>query len=123
MLKLKTIGFIALEKIGEEIVVYSTEIFDTFEQAKDFIVKLKETETIKELLSMVEPIFLYKRLTEKYLYCKDKFKKSKTRAKIRRHFDSLPLNTKEFLEGFYKETKYFENNMVSIENLTISFKN
>jgi hypothetical protein len=122
MLKLKTIGFLALEKIGDKIVVYSTEIFATVKQAKKFIATRKETQTVKELLSMVDHVFFYNKLADKYFYCKDRLKKTKIKTRIRKHFDSLPLGTKVFIQGFYEETNYFSNPMFSIEKLTINFK-
>jgi hypothetical protein len=122
MKKLKTIGYIALEKVGEEIVVYSLKLFKTAKDAKDFIKNQKNTETIKELLIMVEPIFMLKKLVRRLGFVKSYKDRQIIKVQIKKYFNELDNTSKDFVESFLKETQYFLIPSISVSNNNLYFE-
>lgn len=121
MKKLKVIGYLALEKVGDSIVVYSERIFSSLNEAKKFIQHTKETKTIKELLSNVEPIFVLQKLVNRVKYAKDIKMKYKFKNKIVDYFKSLNYETKEFLETFFEVSTYYSFKLFTVRQQNIVF--
>ena len=122
MKKLKTLGYIALEKVGDEIVVYSLKLFKTAKDAKDFIKDQKNTQTIKDLLTMVEPIFVLKKLVRRLGFVKNYKDRQIIKSKIKKYFNDLDNTHKEFIESFLQETQYFLIPSISVSNNCLSFE-
>lgn len=122
MKKIKTLGYLAIEKIGEEIVVHSLKLFKTAKEAKDFVLQQKNNKVIKDLLVMVEPIFTLKKMTRKLSFTKGFRDRQIIKSKIKKYFNRLEEFQKDFIEDFLQETHYYSIASISVKNNSLLFK-